>query len=172
MTTVEVYGWGTDLSVTPISEEIFQEITSASVTEERLMDIEAEFWNDRRVWTGFAVDPDFFQVLVDGKPVARDVLDSFQVQFSPHQLMPKGVSYLVVDEAQKGNWVTAKSRKKFRPELVLIDPDTIILSSGERYPLLALYFDGKGDFGHTVGKVRDVFAVSSLGERLPINLTD
>ena len=172
MTTIKVYGWGTDLSVTPIPEHVFKELTDASVTEERLMDIEAEYWMNRLVWVGFSVSPDQFEILVNGQTIADDVLNNLNVRVNPYKTMPPRICYLVVEETLKGLWTDIKSRKKFRPELVLLDPETIMLPSGERYDMLALYFDGKSEFGSTVGKMRDVYVVSAEGKRYALTMVD
>ncbi len=166
MTTVEVYGWGTDLTVARISSDLVRELTETGVTEERLMEIEDDLWRERWVWSGFAADLSAFQILVNGKEIELNSLgDDTMMDLSPYQLIPPGFDYLVVEETQKGCWLSVKSRKKFKPDLLLAACDTIILPSGEEYKLFGMTFDGKHEFGSTVGKDRDVFVSTQGGKR-------
>ncbi len=169
MALVEVYGWGTDLTVTPVTSEMVKELTETGVSEERLMEIEDSLWLERWCWSGFACDRSMFQILVDGEVIDLETLgDSTKMTLPPYQVIPPGFSYLVVEETQKGCWLSVKSRKKFRPDLLFAACDTVILPSGERYELLGMSFDGKHEFGGTVGNDRHVFVASAEGKRLDV----
>ena len=172
MTSIAVHGWGTDLSVTPIPQDVFEQLQSHDLMDDQLMDIEATYWKERRIWSGFAPDPTLFEILVDGRPLDQEVIDGINVRIAPHQLLPSGICYLISVEIQKGCWVDVQSRKKFRPELLLFDPDTIILPSGDKYSLLSLYFDDKSEFGSTVGKDRNIYVVSANGTKHSLNLLE
>ncbi len=166
MTTVEVHGWGSDLTIARISTDQVRELTETGVTEERLMEIEDDLWRERWVWSGFASDHSLFQILVDGKEIdLKSLGDETKMELPPYQLIPPGFDYLVVEETQKGCWLSVRSRKRFRPDLLLAVCDTIVLPSGEKYQLFGMSFDGKHDFGGTVGKDRIAFVVSAEGKR-------
>lgn len=171
MTLVEVYGWGTDLTVAPISVDLVKELIEMGVSEERLMEIEDDLWRERWCWSGFARDRSLVQIIVDGEPIELESLgDDTKITIPPYQMIPPGESYLVVEETLKGCWLSVRSRKKFRPDLLFTASDTVILPSGERHELLNMYFDGKHDFGGTVGKDREVFVVTADSRRVPVNL--
>ena len=162
MALVEVYGWGTDLTVAPISGDLVKELTETGVSEERLMEIEDSLWRERWCWSGFSSDRSLFQICVDGETINLESLgNDTEMALPPYQVIPPGFNYLVVEETQKGCWLSVRSRKKFRPDLLFAACDTVMLPSGERYELLEMSFDGRYEFGGTVGKDRDAFVVTA-----------
>jgi hypothetical protein len=171
MALVEIIGWGTDLMVTPISDDLFSELTEMGVTDERMMEIEDNLWLERWRWSGFASDNSLFHILVDGKEIDLMSLGSdTKMTLPPYQVIPPGFSYLVVEETLKGCWLSARSRKKFRPDLLIAACDTVILPNGVKYEFLGMCFDGKDDFGGTVGKDREAFVVSAEGKKYNLKL--
>jgi hypothetical protein len=169
MAEVEVYGWGTVLRIIRLTKKQLTELTKKGATEERLQDLEyeAKFSTGR---SGFA--PEGFSVLVDGKEVDREVLGEVPVQVSADEALDKRYSYLIIEETQKGCWVSVKSRKKFRPELLNMYSEALVLPDGSRYVFMELSFDGKDVFGSTEGKNVEVFVVTAKGERHEIETHD
>lgn len=171
MALVEVYGWGTNLTVAPITGELVKELTETGVSEERLMEIEDSLWQERWCWSGFSTDWSQFHIEVDGKEIDLESLgNDTKMTLPPYQVIPPGFDYLVVEETQKGCWLSVRSRKKFRPDLLFVACDTIILPGGEKYRLFGMSFDGKHEFGGTVGKDRQTFVVTADSKRLDIHV--
>ncbi len=72
MALVEVYGWGTEFRIYPITKKLASELTKKGVSSERLEEICDSRWRKEIGEAGLGLE---FEILVDGKPLSRKIID-------------------------------------------------------------------------------------------------
>jgi hypothetical protein len=169
MTKIEVYGWGTSLRIIRVTAKQVKELLGKGTTEERLHAIE---WNSKFSTgrSGFAVDG--FELLVNGTKLNKMDLKGIVVKEWETETLDKRYSYLIIEETQKGCWISVSSRKRFKTELVLMEAEPLALPDGSTYLFMDMTFDGKGDFGWSEGKAVEAFIVTPAGEHYNVELID
>lgn len=160
MALVEVFGWGTEFRIYPITKKLASELTKRGVSSERLEEICSARWKKEIGEAGLGLE---FEIVVDGKPLHRRTINSIATNVVEDTVLPSGKCYLVKSSAAKGCWVSVTTSDDFDRKKLRISVFNLVLPDGSKNQLLDVSYDGENEFGDTITKVEECYVIFEDG---------